>query len=874
MLKRMTALLIVVSVMLSACVIHAEQESYSGLEEKQALLTALDIIVPDSYGQIDNSEAVTRIDFAALAGKIIGVNPTLVGDDSYYIDVDGGHWASYTLNTLVDRGILHVGDDRLFHPYDTISVNEAVKILVSVLGYGDYAYYKGGYPIGYITAASELNLLNGVKAGGETPVTKAVMTVLLYNAMHAKVMDVVGVGTQTMISNEDTDIMMKKYLNIDYVEGVLNGTEGFTLTEKKVETGKSLVGDVLIENGDIKTIAKLGHSVRAYYYAEDGDEENKTLRFMTDTRGTEELVVVDEDIVSYANGALTYLDESGRKTTASLASNMTVMRNGEVVSGNLAEAFDVKNGQIKLIRNSKSSDINVAVIEDYRTVVVNTVNTETLVITDDIEKNYIDLSGDACEQISVFTAEGDKKSLASIQANSVIDVAYSAKHTIIYTNVQNITGTVNSIDSGAREVDIDGNIYPYSDTLFDNYACKLGAKGLFKTNKRGRVVCMLDPALSDQTGYVIETGVKSSMDTSVQMKLLTAEGTFKVFNISSKAKIDGHKASDIRNLPEAASKFIGKPILYRANTDDEITYIDSPTKNEPLEDENTLQYTESTDQETLVQRWNPDQSKFGKTGLVSSDAVVFRVPADTTDTDERSYSITTKALFQANTGYTTDLYKVGKTSYNNIVVLRMSSYDLRDVTPYVWVKSVSKAVDANGEPVVRIKAYKQGGLVEYDIDASYNIIPDVGDIVRVGTNEKRASRMVEIHYDYSENGSGPMDPEAPFGSYNYKVMTYWNRFIDMYHINRFLAGSAVEIEGNLLKWSIDGHGTDTISEIGVIDSGVPIIVYDAQTEEFSAGSLADVKPSKIYGSECSDIMATTRSGKINTLYVINNRTDY
>ncbi len=874
MLKRMTALLILVSVMLSACIIHAEQASYSGLEEKQALLMALDIMVPDSYGQIDNNEVVNRIDFAALVGKIMGVNPTLVGSDSYYIDVDGGHWASYTLNTLVDRGILHVGDDKLFHPYDTISLNEAVKMLIGVLGYGDYAYYRGGYPLGHITVASELNLLNGVKAGGDTPITNAMMTILLYNAMHTKVLEVVGVGTQSTLSNENADIMMKRYLNIDYVEGVLNGTEGFTLTEKKVKTGESLIGDVLIENGDIKTIDKLGHSVRAYYYTEDNDEDNKMLRFMTDTRMTEEVIVVDEDIVSYANGTLTYRDETGRKTTATLASNMTVMRNGEVVSGNITDAFNVSNGQIKLVSNSKSSDIDVAIIEDYRTVVVNTANTETMVITDDIEKNYIDLSTKACEQVSVFAADGDKKNFASIQAKSVIDVAYSAKHTIIYTNSHSVTGTVNAIDTGARELDIDGSLYQYSDTLFDVYACKLGAKGLFKINKRGKVVCMLDPALSDQTGYVMETGVKSSMDTNVQIKLLTAEGTFKIFNISSKAKIDGQKASDIKNLPDAVSKLIGKPILYRATADDEITYIDSPTKNEPLEDENTLQYTQSTDQETLVQRWNPEQSKFGKTGLVSSDAVVFRVPADITDTDERSYSITTKALFQANTGYTTDLYKVGKTSYNNIVVLRISSYDLIDVTPYVWVKSVSKAVDADGEPVVRITAYKQGGLVEYDIDASYNIIPDVGDIVRVGTNEKRASRMVEIHYDYSENGSGAIDPEAPFGNYNYKVMTYWNRFVDLYHINRFLAGSAVEIEGDLLKWSIDGHGADTINEIGIIGSNVPIIVYDAQTEEFFEGSLSDVKPSKIYGMDCSDILATTRYGKIFTLYVINNRTDY
>ena len=872
MIKRMVALLTLVSMLLAACVVHAETADYSGLEEKQALLTALDIMVPDSYGQIDNNETVNRIDFAALVGKIMGINPTLVESNSYYIDVDSGHWASYTLNTLVDRGILHVGDDKLFHPYNTISFNEAVKMLICVLGYGDYAYYKGGYPIGYITAAAELDLLKGVNESGETPVTNAMMTILLYNAMHTKVMDIVEVGEQNTLSNENTEIMMKRYLNVDYVEGVLNGTEGFALTETKVETGKSLVGDVFLENGDIKTIDQLGHNVRAYYYTEGIDDDDKALRFMTDTRVTEEFVVVDEDIVGYANGTLSYRDANDRITTATLASNMVVMKNGEVVSTNIAEAFNVNNGQIKLISNSKSSDIDVAIIEDYRTVVVNTVNTETMIITDDIEKNYIDLSTKACEQISVYTPEGDKKSLSVIQANSVIDVAFSAKHTIIYTNSQSVNGTVNEIDTSAQELDIDGTIYPYSDSLFDVYSCKLGAVGLFKTNKRGRVVCMLDPAFSDRAGYVMETGSKSNMDTVVQIKILTAEGSFQIFDISSKAKIDGRKAADIKNLADTVNQFVGKPILYRANADGTITYIDSPTKDDVLEDENTLQFTDSTDKETLVQRWNTEQGKFGKRGLVASDAVVFRVPEDITDTDERSYSVTNRSLFQANTGYTTDLYKVGDTAYNNIVVLRMSSYDLVSLTPYVWVKSVSKAVDANGEPVIRITAYKQDSLVTYDIEEGYNIIPDVGDIVRIGTNEKRASRMVEIHYDYSEKGSGAVDPEAPFGGYD--TMNYWNRFVDLYHENRFLAGSAVEIEGEVLKWGIDGHGTETIDETGIVSSTTPIIVYDAETKEFYKGSLGDVKPSKIYGNDCSDILATTRYGKILTLYVINNRTDY
>ena len=872
MFRKLTALLLIASVMLTPCVTFADQKAASELEAQQALLTALEIISPDSHGEIDNEKPVTRVDFAAMVGKILGVNPTIAERNSYYADIAPDNWASYTLNSLVDMGILHVGEERLFHPYDTISLYEAVKILTCVLGYGNLAQYKGGYPYGYFSVASELGLLTGVKDGGEADVANASMTALLYNAVHTRMMDVFSVGTQTEISNKNTDLLMTRYLKVDYLEGVLNGADGFTLTETDVGEGKCRVDDVMLQTEDVSVIDKLGHEVRAYYYAEkEGDI--KTLRYLADTRNTEAFTVMDEAIVGYENGKLTYLDEKDKRRSVTIASNAVVMRNGAVVSEGLSGAFAVDNGQIRLISNASSGVIDAAIIEDYRTVVVNTVNAETMQITDDIDKaSYIDLSGGRCERVSIYTADGEKTQLAAIQAQMVIDIAYSEKHTIIYTNSVNINGTVNAIDTSNREVDIDGTNYPYSAPLFDVYRCKVGDSGLFKTNRRGKIVCMLEPAMSDQAGYLIAAASRGGIDNAVQVRLLTAAGEVESFNIAEKAKIDGMKMENIKDASGLLNGYSGSPILYRANADKEITYIDTPDRNELYEDEYTLQLTGSTDRNNIVTRWNPGQNKFGKRGLVSSDAVVFQVPKDGSDTDERNFSVTTIGKFASNTGYDTDLYKSGIGSYNNIVVLRMTSFNLVQETPYLWVESVSRAVNADGDVVARVRAYNKGALTEYDIDSAYDIIPDVGDIVRIGTNEKRPSRLVEIHYDYSKKGSGAIDPEAEFGGYD--TVSYWNRFVDLFHTNRLIIGYPVEVEDNLIKWGIEGHGTEIIEETGVVKSTVPVIVYDAEAKKFYQGGISDVKPSKIYGAECSDIIATTSYGAINALYVINNRKDY
>lgn len=48
-------------------------------------------------------------------------------------------------------------------------VQEAMKILVNVLGYDVMAQENGGYPRGYIAAAARLQISHGMNRSGEEP---------------------------------------------------------------------------------------------------------------------------------------------------------------------------------------------------------------------------------------------------------------------------------------------------------------------------------------------------------------------------------------------------------------------------------------------------------------------------------------------------------------------------------------------------------------------------------------------------------------------------------------------------------------------------------------------------------------------------------
>ena len=78
-------------------------------------------------------------------------------------DVTADYWGAGSIYALYSLGIVNGDENGNFNPELNISLQEAVKIMVSSLGYTAVANQNGGYPSGYMREASRLKLLKEIE---------------------------------------------------------------------------------------------------------------------------------------------------------------------------------------------------------------------------------------------------------------------------------------------------------------------------------------------------------------------------------------------------------------------------------------------------------------------------------------------------------------------------------------------------------------------------------------------------------------------------------------------------------------------------------------------------------------------------------------
>ena len=140
-----------------------EQGETVGLYEMN-VLNSLGIVI-FSEGMLNQS--VTNEEFAGAAGLIGGV----VSD--YYQDG--------ALDLLINLGYL---PSSCAYPNRTINYSQAVKGMVSVLGYDKAAEKLGGYPKGYLMEASQLKITKNLRGiGSEDELTYGMLCVMMYNSL-------------------------------------------------------------------------------------------------------------------------------------------------------------------------------------------------------------------------------------------------------------------------------------------------------------------------------------------------------------------------------------------------------------------------------------------------------------------------------------------------------------------------------------------------------------------------------------------------------------------------------------------------------------------------------------------------------------------
>ena len=160
-----------------------ESASYANSVEA---LTALGVVNGDDNGLFNPENTVTRAEFAKMTVEALGEGDAAASSTYTKFADTKGHWAAGYVEAGVSAGFINGYDENNFGPDDTVQYAQAVKMLVGALGYDVYASKQGGWPSGYLSYGSSLDIINGVSvASNETELTRAQCAVLIFNAMKA-----------------------------------------------------------------------------------------------------------------------------------------------------------------------------------------------------------------------------------------------------------------------------------------------------------------------------------------------------------------------------------------------------------------------------------------------------------------------------------------------------------------------------------------------------------------------------------------------------------------------------------------------------------------------------------------------------------------
>ena len=739
-MKRLLAFITMLAVVLPGAVFaeapenaadSAAVEYSSNVKEAVALMEYLDVLKTDN----DDDNQVSRADFAVYTARLMKIDEyaKTSEDRAYYYDVPFSHWAAASVNNLTELGVLNVDSEKMFHPDDIITLEEATKMMLAVLGYRGYAETRGGYPAGYMTVARQLRLHEGMSDSEN--LTKIDAIVLLANAANTVVMNMLPYKGKSLYKKSG-ESFLNIYRGMYAAEGRLE-----TVNETSIYPDGALDDAVMIDgvvydyNGHVDFI---GRRVKAYYTEPtDGD---KTIAFILDeTKAGDVLEISADNLAGFDdNYNLTYYDKGGKKRTVSIEKNAAVVYNGICAGTNVAGLVNgTDEGTVTALRSSGGA-YDTLIVCHSETVVVGHIDIDAKRFYDSAnpEKVY-DISDNNIAAI-IYGESGNEMNLSAIGKDSVLSVFENPEKRIeVWISNSTVEGVYmgeGTVD-GKRYINIDDSRYEVDEKYYPIFKNQLvmSQNMTFLLNMYGKVAGISDAVGSNNYNfgyYMVHNSVKAGFDNRVIMRLYTQSEGIKAFTLAERVVIDGksYRNDSILSAWETAlansqaelDKFPGKPsgvrtraIRYKLNEAGEIIDIDTPYHGEN-ESDNTLRITAVNDDSDYI--WI---GIIGKSITFNQNTVMFKVP------NEELIKSATDKMFSSSVGVKSFKNKTGVIAYKTSVESGVSDLivNIAEITntfaasDHIMFDSIVTSADKDGFAVDVLTGWKAGAKVEYVISS-------------------------------------------------------------------------------------------------------------------------------------------------------------
>lgn len=143
----------------------------------------------------DNNITRAEVTTMVVAAVNMTADAQASGATTKFADVnEKAKWAAGYVNVGVANGWISGMSATEFAPSDNVTYAQVLSMLTRILGYGDYAVSKGGWPDGYLAAAASAGILSGVSAAANDAMTRAQVAQLIWNAIQAPKLDITTFG--------------------------------------------------------------------------------------------------------------------------------------------------------------------------------------------------------------------------------------------------------------------------------------------------------------------------------------------------------------------------------------------------------------------------------------------------------------------------------------------------------------------------------------------------------------------------------------------------------------------------------------------------------------------------------------------------------
>ena len=749
-----------------------------GTEYEQAVnvLTGLGIVngyVNGTFqdGYVENAfepdKAVTRAEFVRMMVAALGMSDAAqLGSGTGFSDVPADHYAAGDIGYAVGIGLIDGVSQAEFQPDAPILYEQAVKILVSALGYRVYAEDKGGYPTGYLFVAAERGISRHVQARVGAVVSRGMAAELIYQALDVDYMQVVGVGDGAVYEVREGETILTHLHHLELRQGVVRGTAETLLTgESYLKEDQVLIDDTVYQAGNTDAASYLGYMVEFYTPTDLVAGEVPALMYFKPLENKNTVYRLEADEIAAG-------ERPDKKEKLKLSQFTDVIYNGAVLSGYKKEDLTPETGFVTLIDNDTDGVMDVVLIDAYDTYVATMVKNMYNRIYDSYSSRYVELDALSGEYEVSIEKDGEAISYEDINEMDIVMVADSKNTTgkklrraVVLT--QKLNGTVSEISGD--EVVIGEKEYQISQSYLEASSrtgsgaepLESGLSGSFGLDINGKIASFLqDGTAVSNYGYLVAAGKRGVMSDVADFKIFTYDG--QLLMVSSAEKMtynekernaDGERYNGRLVLEEPAFQkdgaFAPQLIKYALNSDGELKEVETAVNGY---DENRFSLDE--DYRGAAQRIDTTYVLSGKYYIPES-VLIFNIGLDENGkVDDSQLQILKRSNISSNsTKYKPAVYDVDK--YGAIKVMVMEERDAGD--NFYWldyslrvltlVESKQQVLD--GEDVrYKLTGYFNGNQVSYvaQDDSVNELVEQVqpGDLVQISENNGRIARIRRV----------------------------------------------------------------------------------------------------------------------------------